>query len=930
MKVSWFLHTLRPLFNLASTRSGTAIGLVERMAETERNFERRPDPDALLALADQEKDGKLRVFLGAAPGVGKTYAMLARARGLKMDGVDVVIGLVECHGRCETEGLLEGLEILPRRKIEYRGRELEEFDIDAALTRRPKLIVVDELAHTNAPESRHPKRWQDVEELLGAGIDVWTALNIQHLESLADVVANITGVAVRETVPDRMLQDASDVILVDVTPDDLLQRLKEGKVYVPETAKRAIQNFFTTRNLTALRELALRRTAERVDDQMVDYLRQSAIEGPWATSERLLVCVGPDTLSEIVVRAGARLATGLNASWIALYVERSGQEERSPKRLERIDDVLKLAERLGGAIERLSGPDLPTEVFRFASRENITQIVIGHSRAGFVSRLLHRSLTEEIVRRSRDIAVHVIPDSQVKPEAEGGMQRRVLRGSEFWVGMGAAAASVACAVGAVRLLELWLALPARSTLFFISVALCALRFGTTSAIAASILSFAAFDFFFSEPRYQLTISQPVEFLSLLVFLVAAIIIGALAGRVREQAQYMRMRTQAAQSLFEFSRKLSSAPKLDDVLWAAAVDAQKALDAKCAVLLLPDDGELRVSAAWPPIDQLDPGESSSARWAYQKAEPAGWRTATLPNVRFQFRPLATTRGVVAVLGIEPEKPDEPLSPQTERMLTSILEQTAIAIDRSLLVGESVKAAALEENEKLRTTLLASLSHDLRTPLASITGAVTSLRQLGDRMTAADRQDLLASIEEESGRLSRFVVNLLDMSRIEAGALKPRRELMDIGDVVHNAVERSRKEFPQLVISASLARDLPLIRGDSNLLSQILFNLLDNAHKYGGDSASLYARTDGNEVVLTVTDEGPGVKPTDLERIFEKFYRGGRVDGRKAGTGLGLSICRGLVEAMGGTIVAQSPAIRRRGTRFILRFPIPDEQRQGALA
>ncbi|MBG0809045.1 sensor histidine kinase KdpD [Methylosinus sp. H3A] len=900
------------------------------MAEAGNDFERRPDPDALLALADREKRGKLRVFVGAAPGVGKTYAMLARARALKADGVDVVIGLVETHGRRETEALAEGLETLPRRKIDYRGRTLEEFDVDAALARHPALIVVDELAHSNAPDSRHPKRWQDVEELLDLGVDVWTALNIQHLESLADVVSRITGVAVRETVPDRVLQDAAEVVLVDVTPDELLQRLKEGKVYVPDMARRAVQHFFTPRNLTALRELALRRTAERVDDQMVDYLRQNAIEGPWATSERLLVCVGGDSLAEPVVRAGARLATGLNAPWIALHVERIGEEEQDAERTRRIDEALRLAERLGGEVERVAGRDLAGEALRFARRENITQIVVGRSRAGLFARLRRKSLTDEIVRRSADIAVQVITDGHEKAAEQSRRPASHPAHGEFWRGVGATLASVAFATLVAWPLDAWLRLPNLGMIFLASVVFCALAAGVWSAVAASILSFFAFDFFFVDPRYELTISQPHEFLSLLVYTLVAIVTGTLAGRVREQSRAMRARAEAAQSLFEFSRKLSSAASLDDVLWAAAVQAQKALDAKCVVLLVPDEGELTISAAWPPIDQLDAKEAGAARWAFERAEPAGLRSGTLPNIRFAFRPLATTRGVVAVIGLEPKNAEETPSAQSERMLTAILEQTAIAVDRSLLVGESVRAAALEENEKLRTTLLASLSHDLRTPLASITGAVTSLRQLGDRLADADRLDLLASIEEEAARLSRFVVNLLDMSRIESGALAPRRELVDVGDAARAAVERSRKEFPQLKVSVSLAPDLPAIRGDAGLLGQILFNLLDNANKYGGGAASVYARREGADLLVTVTDEGPGVKPGDLERIFEKFYRGGRVDGRKAGTGLGLSICRGLVEAMGGTIVAQSPAIRRKGTRIVLRFPVPEQPRRGAVA
>ncbi len=387
------------------------------MPPQERDFDRRPDPDALLAVAEGDRRGKLRIFLGAAPGVGKTYAMLARARAAKADGLDVVIGLAATHGRQETEALTKGLEILPRRKCEYRGHVIEEFDIDAALARKPKLIIVDELAHTNAADSRHPKRWQDAEELCDAGIDVWTALNIQHLESLADVVARITSVNVRETVPDRVLSEAADVILVDITPDELIQRLKEGKVYVPETAKRATQNFFTPGNLTALRELALRRTAERVDDQMVGYLRQNAIEGPWETAERLLVCVGADISSDGVVRAAARLATGLNAEWTAVFVERPGQEEVDPSRAKRVDDALRLAERLGASIERLSAYDLAGEVLRFARSENVTQIFLGRSRASFIARVLRRSVTEEIVRRSHDIAIHVVMDETARPPA---------------------------------------------------------------------------------------------------------------------------------------------------------------------------------------------------------------------------------------------------------------------------------------------------------------------------------------------------------------------------------------------------------------------------------------------------------------------------------------------------------------------------------
>ncbi|BDV39086.1 histidine kinase [Methylocystis bryophila] len=888
-------------------------------------MERRPDPDALLALVGQEGKGRLRVFLGAAPGVGKTYAMLSRARAAKASGCDVVIGLVETHGRSETEALVEGLEVLPRRSIDYRGRTLEEFDIDAALARKPQTILVDELAHTNAPDSRHPKRWLDVNELLSAGVDVWTTLNIQHLESLADVVTRITGVAVRETVPDRLLADAHDVILVDITPDELLERLSQGKVYVTDMAARARQNFFIPRNLIALRELALRRTAERVDDEMVDLLRQSAIEGPWATSERLLVLVGPGSSGERLVRTAARLASGLNASWIALYIERAIGESQSAEDVKNVDQTLRLAEMLGAEVERRISEDMVGEALKIARQGNITQILVGRSRANFPARLWRPSLASELVRRSANIPVLVEIAEEIEPPRP---QRKKIDGASLRFGVAAAVLLVAVTVGAGVLLERWLPPLNFVTIFLLPVLICAARFGLWPAIVAALLSFLAEDYFFIDPRYTFTISEPYEFITLIVSLVVAVVTGMLASRLRDHSSAMRQRAEAAQSLFEFSRKVAGASELDEVLWSAATHAQKTLGIKSVAFLIPEERELAIRAAWPPIDRLDPGESVAARWALDKNEVAGWRTGTLPNVRFQFRPLATSRGVVAVAGVEPKLTDEPFDAQQERMLTAILEQAAIAIDRSLLVKESVRTAALEESERLRTTLLASLSHDLRTPLAAITGAVTSLRQLGDKMAEADRADLLISIEEEAGRLARFVGNLLEMSRIESGALHPRKDLVDVAEVVRATIARCKKVFPNWRPTTSLSPDLPPIRGDANLLGQVLFNLLDNAHKYGAEgNVIVHARRDGGTLVLTVTDEGPGIKPTDLTRVFEKFYRGGRPDGRKAGTGLGLSICKGLVEAMGGTIEAQSPAIKKRGTRMILRFPC---ERQAAAA
>ena len=886
--------------------------------ERERDSDLRPDPDALLAHAARQERGRLWVFLGAAPGVGKTYAMLARARALKDAGEEVVVGLVETHGRAETAALMQGLETLPRRAASAQGRMIEEFDLDAALKRKPKLIIVDELAHTNAPDSRHPKRWQDVEELLDAKIDVWTALNIQHLESLADVVSRITGVAVRETVPDKVLRDAADIILVDVTSDELIRRLEQGKVYVPDMAQRALRNFFTARNLTALRELALRRAAARVDDDMIEQLRRSAVEGPWESGQRLLVCVGPDALSQEAVRVASRLATGLNATWVAATVDSvSGAGDAA--RTRKVDDALRLAERLGATSERLTGSDLPDALLTYAARENITQIVVGRSRAGFLATLMGRSLSDALIRRAQGVGVYVVNGEPAATPSRPPRTRLGLAGSS--AALAAATIAVAAAVGVGEAIDHWLHLPNLSMIFLIAVLFCAVRFGLVSSIAAAVLSFLAYDFFFVEPLYEFTIAEPQEFFALLIFLVVAVLTGVLAGRARDQARRAEANAGAARSLYELSRRLSSGDSLDDILLTATTYVHRTLGARCVVMLTPVEGDLMLAVAWPPIDDLDAAESSAARWAFDKREPAGWRSDTLPNVRFQFRPLLTPRGAVGVCGFEPADHAASLTPESESALALVLEQAATAIDRATLAGEAVKAAALVENDKLRTTLLASLSHDLRTPLAAITGAVTTLLRFGDTLPIAGRRDLLASIEEEAGRMSRFVANLLDMSRIEAGALRPKRDLVDVGEVARAAVERARKTFAGRDFSVSVASALPDVRADAGLLEQVLFNVLDNAQKYGGDRPVLvHVRPSGGDVMVSVTDEGPGIKPSDLDRIFEKFYQGGRADGRKAGTGLGLSICRGLVEAMGGRIHAESPAARRRGTRIVIHLPI----------
>ncbi len=898
------------------------------MADADRkSSDSRPDPDALLALAGNRGRGRLTVFVGAAPGVGKTYAMLARARQLKQAGIDIVVGLVETHGRGETAALLEGLEILPRRETLHQGRTIEEFDLDAALTRRPRILVVDELAHSNAPDSRHPKRYQDIDELQNAGIDVWTALNIQHLESLSDVVANITGVMVRERVPDTILQKADEVHLVDLSPAELLDRLREGKVYLPENAKRAADSFFRIGNLTALRELALRRTADRVDDQMVDYLRQNAIEGPWQTAERLLVCIGPDALSEKVVRTAGRLASGLNAPWLVVSIERTDQASTTPEGAKRLDETFRLAEQLGAETRRAVGRDFVEEILRLARREHATQIIIGGRRQPAWLRPFRRSLPDALMGRAAGLGVYVVTGDDTREptrrvEAIGANPSRVA------TDLAAAAAAVGMASLAGLTIDYFFDLPNLSMLFLLAVLVCAIYASRLAAIASAILSVFAYNFLFIDPIYSLTIAEPHEVFALVIFLIAAVLAGGIASSVREQAQSARDRAAATQALYDFSRKLSGTTKPDDVLWAAITQMQSALK-RGVVLLMPENGELKLGAAWPPETELAVGDMTAARWAFEKREAAGSGTGTLPTITFQFRPLTTPQGVVGVCGFEQR--GKPMGIGDERMLAAILDQTAVAIDRARLSADSVKHAAQLEGERFRTALLSSISHDLRTPLATITGAVTSLRQLGDKMSADSRDDLLQSIEEEGARLSRFVSNLLDMTRIEAGTVNARRDWVDVGDVVRMAIERARRYFPDHAVETSVAAELPLIRGDSVLLGQVLFNLLDNAGKYGGGQPiSVYAKRDGRDVVLSVTDLGKGIPPRDLDRIFEKFFKRGKADGRAPGTGLGLSICRGFVEAMGGTIKAESPAQKRRGARIVMRFPaaeavIADESR-----
>jgi two-component system sensor histidine kinase KdpD len=878
----------------------------------------RASPDALLALAKKQDRGRLKIFLGAAPGVGKTYAMLAAARAAKAEGRDVIAGIVETHGRAETQALLAGLDILPRKPLVYVNRIMNEFDIDAALARRPGLLLVDEYAHTNIPGSRHPKRWQDVEELLAGGIDVWTTLNVQHLESLNDVILKITRVRVRETVPDSVFENADEIVLIDLPSEELLKRLAEGKVYFQDTAARARESFFKPQNLAALRELALRRAAERVDADLIERMQAQAIEGPLPAGERILACVGPDADPSAIVRTAKRLANLMDAPWIAISVERmSGRSTDAERR--RVDGALKLAEALGGETKTLVGHDIAGEILRFSRFENVTQIVVGRSRRGVLAELLRRSLPHELLRRAEGIAIHFVTGSDSAAPARSRSRAYRLPGIEpaatIW-----ATAAVAAAVAVGSALTSLTIFPNVSMIFLMSVVFSAAMFGVGPAVYASVLSFLAYNFFFIEPLYTFTIAEPHELLALVIFLIIAIVTATLAGRVREQVRLGAQRVRATRRLYEFTRKLSGLAILDDVAEAAASEINASV-ARPAVVLLDQAGELVLRAAWPPVEELDTAAMTAARWAFTHDEPAGADTATLPTVPWYFLPLRTARGRVGVVGIARAKQADSFDAEALALLGTLAEQTAAALERAALAREMVAARSSVETERVRNTLLASVSHDFRTPLSSILGSATSLLDYGDKLGPEAHKELLGQIKHEAEALDEMVRNLLSITRIDAGALELRRDWIDLREIVGRVVSNARRRHGTAVgIELALPRELPLIRADPTLVEQALTNIVGNAigHTPTGTRVVVGAEVAPARLQLTVTDDGPGIPAELVPRLFEKFSRA-RASEQVEGAGLGLAIAKGIMDAHGGSIAAQSPIAQGRGTRVVLDFP-----------
>lgn len=878
-------------------------------------MERRPDPDELLkhVEAEESKRGKLKIFLGYAAGVGKTFAMLEAAHQREAQGIDAVVGYVETHKRVETEKLLEGLDVLPPKQMEYHNVTVPELDIDAVLERRPQLVLVDELAHTNAPGSRHPKRYQDVEEILDTGIDVYTTLNIQHLESLNDVVAQVTGVVVRETVPDLIIDQASEIEVIDLPPDELLNRLQEGKVYIPEQAARAIEKFFRKGNLTALREMAFRRAAERVDDQMRDYMGISSIPGPWPAAERLMICISGHPVSERLVRAGRRLADELKAEWFAVHVQTLDRRRFSTEGEENIARSLRLAEDLGAIIRQIEGQNIPATLVDFARKNNITKIVTGKPLRSRWEEVFAGSLTDELIRLSGHIDVYVVSDpSGPLPVPIAPILRSTSSWRRYFLSILLVALTTLISLpfyGRIHSTNLVM-------LYLTAVVISALYLGRGPSMLASILGVLTFDFFFTEPRLMFVVEDTQYILTFLGLFIVSVAISNLTGRVREHMEVIRAQEQQSSTLYALSRELTVSPDLDTVLTKVIEQIGQTFNRQ-AVILLPHNGSgLTVRAATTGFI-INQNEQAVASWAYEKNHVAGRGTNTLPAANIRYQPLNVVGRVVGVLGVKPDESNR-LNPSQRELLDAYASLAALAIERARLAEQARQAEVASATEKLQTALLNSISHDLRTPLVSITGALTSLDEQAESLNEEHRKSLIITAREEADRLNRLVGNLLSMTRIESGAIKLYRELGDVQDLVGTVLEQLGKRIANRKVQLNIPDDFPLVPMDFALMVQVLVNVLENAVKYSPEYCAIEVSADLVDEMarVRIADRGEGIPTEDLSRVFDKFYRVQRPDS-VSGTGLGLSISKGIVEAHSGNI----QAVKREGGGTIIQIELP---------
>jgi two-component system, OmpR family, sensor histidine kinase KdpD len=884
----------------------------------------RRDPDELLEeIKEAErraKRGKLIIFFGAAPGVGKTYAMLEAARTERDLKRDVVIGIVETHGRYDTGALVIGLEMLPRLKIPYRGVVMEELDLDGALARKPGLILVDELAHTNVPGSRHAKRWQDVEELLDAGIDVYTTLNVQHIESLNDVVAQVTGVIVRETVPDQVLEDATELRLIDLPPDELLERLGEGKVYVPEQAERAIGSFFRKGNLIALRELALRRTAERVDAQMRVYKTEHGIQRVWPAGDRLLVGISASPSSARLLRAARRMAGTLHAEWIAAYVETPASLRMTESDRHRLADNLRLAEQLGAETITLTGQSAAQETLAYARAHNVTKIVVGKPTHARWRDLVAPSFLEEMVRSSGDVDVYVISGDET--DARGAASPPELSPAPP-LPVGAYVASVVLVALATVLSWFFFGrqqLADVVMVYLLAIIVVASRFGYTSSLLATVLSVLLVDFFFVPPYFSFAVSDFQHVVTFAVMFVVALVVSSLTQRIRDQASAARHREERTASLYALTRELAGTRATANLSRVAVRHLHETFDARVALFLAGADGVLSNVAVGDLAFSPDAKEQGVIEWVWAHDKPAGAATDTLPSSAALYVPLREARGRVGVLGVAAKDPRRFVDPEQRGLLDVFAAQIASALERARLADEAQQVQLQMETERLRSSLLSSVSHDLRTPLAVITGAASALLQPEPVLAPEARRDLMETISEEAQRLNRLVRNLLDMTRIASGAIKVAKEWQPLEEIVGAVLNRLEEPLADRRVDVKLPDDLSLVPIDAVLIEQVLINLLENALKYTpkGSAIELSARMEGDAVVVRVADHGPGIPAEHVDKIFEKFYRLPR-EREGSGAGLGLAICRGIVEAHGGRIWAEN----REGGGAVFQFTIPIE-------
>lgn len=884
--------------------------------------ELRPDPDALLARVQAAERraarGRLRVYFGASAGVGKTYAMLSAARELQAAGRKLLVGVVETHGRKETEALLQGLELLPRKDIEYRGKQLSEFDIDAALARSPELVLVDELAHSNVPGSRHAKRWQDVEELLDAGIDVFTTVNVQHLESLNDVVGGITGIRVGETVPDTVFDEANEVVLVDLPADELLVRLKDGKVYQAPQAERASKNFFRKGNLIALRELALRRTADRIEDDVRAYRVEKSIETVWNTGSALLACVGPGVDAERVVRSAARLAGQMGARWHAVYVETPALQKRPRHEREAILQAIRLAQELGADTAVLAGAEVAATAIDYARSHNLSKIAIGRDSRPWP---WHQPRSRSFARLAPDIDLIEVaaavggpaePSSRrtlstLAAAVPGAAQRRL---AHLWAALAAFGMALLAtpAIGHLDLANI-------AMLFLLVVLLVAVRFGRAPSVTATCVGVACFDFFFVPPRFTFAVSDFQYLVTFAVMLAVGLITGHLTAGLRFQARVAWQREGRVRALYEFARALSGVLQTEQIHEATHEAIQRTFGARTALLLPDADGRLQPD---PCETSLATAEIGIAQWAYDHSAPAGMGTDTLAGSAAFYLPLVAPMRTRGVLALQSDEPSWLLSPELRRQLDTFATLIAIAVERVHYIEVAQGALIRIESERLRNSLLAALSHDLRTPLTSLVGLAESLASSSPPLAGAQRQAAQA-LRDEATRMGTLVSNLLDMARIQSGEVHLNLQWQPVEEVVGSALRACGPALAAHTVATRLPADLPLVRFDAVLIERVLCNLLENAGKYTppGSTVTVSAQLCGAWLNVVVEDNGPGLPAGQEEAIFEKFTRGER-ESAKPGVGLGLAICRAIVEAHGGAIVARTR--QQGGAAFTFTLPL----------